>query len=242
MIFPILTRHSSLQLDDFLKQIPSSTNLANIEETTHMDGLPRNTSLDFLLQFTRKDGITSPLPSPGVNPLIELNPANIQKFEDFRRQILEREQRELLLQNPNAITSLRNTAGIPSFMTSNTEAQAGGSVPTDTNTRKGAPSSLPSDSGGVDNEKSKARRERRMLSNRESARRSRKRKQEHLSTLETRVAGLEQQISTSNQVIHTLNAQLKATESEVKMLRVENEGLHKRLTNATNNAIGAFEK
>ena len=62
------------------------------------------------------------------------------------------------------------------------------------------------------------RRQRRMLSNRESARRSRRRKQEHLSTLEGQIAMLEHEKS-------TLESRLAAAESQLNNALAENAAL-----------------
>jgi hypothetical protein len=84
-------------------------------------------------------------------------------------------------------------------------------------------------------DKTEVRRVRRMLSNRESARRSRRRKQEHLSTLEDRL-----KISEQNRIV--MEEKIKILISDNKRLLEENKALQETLkqqTTSNNNSNGS---
>ena len=74
-------------------------------------------------------------------------------------------------------------------------------------------------------DKKKARKERRMLSNRESARRSRKRKQEHLVELENKVQVMTEEYGILKSQYDALEAKLMKREDEIRRLQIENTRL-----------------
>lgn len=78
-------------------------------------------------------------------------------------------------------------------------------------------------------EKSEQRRERRMMSNRESARRSRKRKQEHLSTLEEQIRDLKNEKRVWLEKQENLKRRCNSAEEESQRLKEENSRLRDEL-------------
>eukprot|EP00877_Chromochloris_zofingiensis_P002035 jgi/Chrzof1/11832/Cz06g11180.t1 len=78
-------------------------------------------------------------------------------------------------------------------------------------------------------EKAEVRRQRRMLSNRESARRSRRRKQEHLHTLESKINELAEVKKEVAEKASTIERTAKSLEDENKRLREENDRLRDEL-------------
>jgi len=68
-----------------------------------------------------------------------------------------------------------------------------------------------------------------MLSNRESARRSRKRKQEHLQTLEEEIGHLKEEKRTWLEAKDTLTRRCQAAEEESSRLKEENSRLRDEL-------------
>jgi hypothetical protein len=81
--------------------------------------------------------------------------------------------------------------------------------------------------GGGD-DKARVRRERRMLSNRESARRSRKRKQEHVAVLEAELAVVAQRGESVGQRCARLEEELRRAQAAADALRAENAALRAR--------------
>lgn len=91
-----------------------------------------------------------------------------------------------------------------------------------TGTRAGGGSALlPASSSDAVSAKQQVRRERRMLSNRESARRSRKRKQEHLQGMEARLTDSEKAREEAVARIAQLMEELRRRDAELGSLRVE---------------------
>lgn len=86
--------------------------------------------------------------------------------------------------------------------------------------------------------KQELRRARRMLSNRESARRSRKRKQEHLASLEAMAAGTTVQHEAMVAQIAKLSEDLAAREQELALLRAENATLRNASAAAASGRTG----
>ncbi|CAL5219208.1 g999 [Coccomyxa viridis] len=80
-------------------------------------------------------------------------------------------------------------------------------------------------SGGECHGKAEIRRARRMLSNRESARRSRRRKQEHLSQLEDEINRINEEKRAIMDQLEDAERQLKKRDDEVARLRRENDML-----------------
>eukprot|EP00210_Caulerpa_lentillifera_P002294 g2204.t1 len=78
-------------------------------------------------------------------------------------------------------------------------------------------------------EKSEQRRAKRMLSNRESARRSRKRKQEHLHTLEEQIQALQNEKTAWLELKETLKRRCVSAEDECSRLKEENTRLRDEL-------------
>lgn len=81
------------------------------------------------------------------------------------------------------------------------------------------PQSGEGEDGGSGQDKVTNRRERRMLSNRESARRSRKRKQEHLAEVEQRLAASAAKCARLEEMVAKKEAELAALHAEVQELR-----------------------
>lgn len=79
-------------------------------------------------------------------------------------------------------------------------------------------------------EKNEQRRARRMLSNRESARRSRKRKQEHLHTLEEEIRVLQNEKTAWLEVQDNLKRRCNSAEEECNRLKEENSRLRDELS------------
>lgn len=77
--------------------------------------------------------------------------------------------------------------------------------------------------------KAELRRARRMLSNRESARRSRKRKQEHLGELQGQIAALVEQKEEVEDELESSQATLKRKNIEIQQLRAQNEAMRAEL-------------
>mmetsp|Transcript_8219 Transcript_8219/g.24497 ORF Transcript_8219/g.24497 Transcript_8219/m.24497 type:complete len:377 (-) Transcript_8219:2392-3522(-) len=77
--------------------------------------------------------------------------------------------------------------------------------------------------------KAELRRARRMLSNRESARRSRKRKQEHLGELQGQISALVEQKEELEDELESAQAALKRKDTEISQLRAQNEHLRSEL-------------
>lgn len=78
-------------------------------------------------------------------------------------------------------------------------------------------------------DKVQARRERRMLSNRESARRSRKRKQEHLAEMEQQLAAIVAERGEMEARMSKLQEEVSRQRTEVSALRAQNEALQRKL-------------
>ncbi|WIA31653.1 hypothetical protein OEZ86_002533 [Tetradesmus obliquus] len=91
-------------------------------------------------------------------------------------------------------------------------------------------SSMERDSmGGMGGDKSENRRQRRMLSNRESARRSRKRKQEHMQSLEMQIEDLVEARREKEALADAAERRCRVLEDENGRLREENERLRDEL-------------
>ncbi|KAK2076354.1 hypothetical protein QBZ16_000879 [Prototheca wickerhamii] len=86
-----------------------------------------------------------------------------------------------------------------------------------------------SDAVNLASAKQQVRRERRMLSNRESARRSRKRKQEHLQSMEMRLGESERAREEAVSRIAQLTEELRRRDAELGSLRVEVSSLRSAL-------------
>jgi hypothetical protein len=78
-------------------------------------------------------------------------------------------------------------------------------------------------------DKVRARRERRMLSNRESARRSRKRKQEHLADLEQQLAAVTAEKAEIAAELASAKEEISRQRSEISALLVDNESMKQQL-------------
>lgn len=78
-------------------------------------------------------------------------------------------------------------------------------------------------------DKVRARRERRMLSNRESARRSRKRKQEHLAELEQQLAAIAAEKAEIAAELASARDEIFRQRSEISSLQADNESLKRQL-------------
>jgi chromosome segregation ATPase len=77
--------------------------------------------------------------------------------------------------------------------------------------------------------KAELRRARRMLSNRESARRSRKRKQEHLGELQGQIGNLTEEKEELADELESARAVIKRKDQEIQQLRAQNEQMRAQL-------------
>lgn len=83
--------------------------------------------------------------------------------------------------------------------------------------------------GGEPGDRQMERKQRRMLSNRESARRSRKRKQDHVAELEVKLARVSEAAGEAAARAGQLGATVAAQEERIRALIAENEALHAKL-------------
>lgn len=273
---------SDSQFHDFLKKIPSSSNLASggildgsgepSPAGAGPGGVPRVPSLDLIRAFlnvsrpmTGDAAAAAPLSPGGVGARRDapLSPPGygdataaaaaaagalpLQAFTGAGALQLSALQ-SAALQNAAAAAGGTNAAALAAALMGQGQLPAAflgasqhgavpgvGSVPTSvpTSALNGSEGTAgaSSDGGGggaagaPGDAKQQQRRERRMLSNRESARRSRKRKQEHLQTLESALAEVEASKAALAAQSAAMAEEAARRDAELAALRAENDAL-----------------
>ncbi|GAX83715.1 hypothetical protein CEUSTIGMA_g11140.t1 [Chlamydomonas eustigma] len=244
---------SEAAFQEFLKRIPSATNLAasgNQQETTssaqqpvtqapvaapvpasieiNMNGgigmgMQRIPSMDFLKQLSAMQQMSgaqavkleAPTPPPGMQPYQDLASLNASSMASLPG-----------LNGLNGSFSSNAAAALQLNQMSRYTAVAA------TSNGRSAHTSDPDSCN--DNEKdaydkNDPRKAKRMLSNRESARRSRRRKQEHLGKLEMEISNLLEEKKAWTEQIASLEKRSSVATDENKRLKEENERLKDEL-------------
>ncbi|DBA92208.1 hypothetical protein WJX77_002964 [Trebouxia sp. C0004] len=261
---------SEAAFQDFLKRIPSTTNLAGQAEqlnpqqqlqlqqhvqhltqqshipwnseqqdATHhnIGGIPRVPSLDFLRQLMNVNPAASPQGRRLHSPDIKIDPHSRGSSADVA--VSSQQQHHLPLIASQAFPLITSIPAPVSLSTSLASPPANLNPVPSASLRLGDMPSLQlkghsSDhSGGVMDKdaqaKAEVRRARRMLSNRESARRSRRRKQEHLSTLETELQKEAHEKEETLQRMLSAEKRVRTLEEENRQLRREAAEVRKEL-------------
>lgn len=265
---------SEAAFQDFLKRIPSTTNLAGQAEqlnpqqqlqlqqhvqqlaqhsqipsscehqdATHhnIGGIPRVPSLDFLRQLMNVNPAVSPQGRRLHSPDTKIDPhsrgniaeAAVSSQQQHHLPLIASQAFPLITSIP-APVSLSTSLAAPS-MTLNPVSSASLRLSQMPSLQLQAQSSDHSGGamGGVMDKdafaKAEVRRARRMLSNRESARRSRRRKQEHLSTLETELQKEAREKEETSQRMLTAEKRVRVLEDDNRQLRREASEMKKEL-------------
>ncbi|KAK9827653.1 hypothetical protein WJX81_004026 [Elliptochloris bilobata] len=249
---------------DFLKRIPSTSNLAAQASAQGLDAAQQQQLMQTAqhMQAAQASGLasSSSLGAPLAGQLQEVGRLNVGGIPrvpslDLLRQLVQVNQ-TMSPSGAKAPASAPEGAPLESAPSSRSLPGAGGAVlpmpatvPMVATTLLPVPAAVPSsglrhsrvqsgasapctdsESGGGTKEgqtKADIRRARRMLSNRESARRSRRRKQEHLSTLEEQIAKLNEEKQQLEERCEELEQGLRKRDEENRVLRREVEGLRR---------------
>ncbi|CAL8460595.1 g124 [Coccomyxa elongata] len=187
----------------------------------NVGGIPRVPSLDLLRQLVQVNQTLSPQSHKGATSLPEVG---IRPTEPELAPIVSSSAATLPL-----LTSVPLSSGLPQTSSNVNPVAAALQL----GNFHGMPQQMRSAGNTSDcptsdketNGKAELRRARRMLSNRESARRSRRRKQEHLSTLEEEISKLNDDKRALMDQIEDLEKQLKKRDEENARLRKDNEQL-----------------
>jgi len=270
---------SEAAFQEFLKRIPSATNMANIAgssgqlappgpldngsayssmgalpatdvagSSAGLGGIPRVSSLDFLARLVSQPQFNAPAastsspvvppsnpvklePGPGLPGLVGLNPNDLANFSSSAGITAALQAVPALTAaatNPLAAAAAQQLHPAAAAAAA---LQLQGQLGQLSRLTGPPPTQVTSGTSRSDGEvdKNDQRRARRMLSNRESARRSRRRKQEHLSTLESQIQDLQDDKKDLADRAQSLERRCTSIEEENKRLREENERLRDEL-------------
>eukprot|EP00798_Chlamydomonas_sp_ICE-L_P030463 gene30463-35474_t len=240
----LVRSESEAAFQDFLKKIPSSSNLAtlggaaqqaNIENGTDgsamgigsaypsgmslgKQNIPRVPSLDLLRALVGNQQQAAPkAEAKATQPQLNLPPGGQMGVPNFTLASASLGFNEL-----NSMAENK-----PHHSTRSAGASKGHSMLN--NGAASGPGSSEAKSTGEVDDKADMRRARRMLSNRESARRSRRRKQEHMSKLEQELNLVEQSKMGIARKMSDLETRANAVAAENVLLAKENEQLREEL-------------
>lgn len=265
---------SEAAFQDFLKRIPSTTNLtgqaeqlnpqqqlqlqqhvqhltqqsqlpstSDSQDATHhnIGGIPRVPSLDFLRQLMNVNPAVSPqgrrLHSPDIKPEPHSRGSSADAAVSSQQQhhlpLIASQAFPLITSIPAPASLSTNFTSPPSSLNPVSSASLRlGQVPSLQLNGQGSDASGGAMGGMMDKDavaKAEVRRARRMLSNRESARRSRRRKQEHLSTLETELQKEAREKEDTLQRMLSAEKRVRSLEEDNRQLRKEHSEMRKEL-------------
>mmetsp|Transcript_17271 Transcript_17271/g.37259 ORF Transcript_17271/g.37259 Transcript_17271/m.37259 type:complete len:361 (+) Transcript_17271:179-1261(+) len=209
-----------------------------------LGGIPRVPSLDFLRQLASVQQQFGPggpastiklensTPPPAPLSLPGLSPADLATLNaSALSTALQAVPGLTTAGHPLAAAALHNPAAAAAALqlTQLNRLTAAAAAANSAGANQSGAATSGASSGERDNDKAEVRRARRMLSNRESARRSRRRKQEHLSKLEQEINVLLDEKKIWTERVQTLERKFTSVDDENKRLREENERLRDEL-------------